>query len=163
PFGIANVPVGLLERVEVYRGVVPDRFGADALGGAINLVSREQTDNYLAASLQTGSFGGHRATLNGRYQHEPTGLFLAVAAYEDAARNDFRMNDRPFARDDGTTVERDVRRFHDAYRAYGANLQLGVVDKRWARLLVLQPYVSTFDKDLQHYAVMSQVYGAATY
>lgn len=39
--GIANVPVNLVERVEVYRGVVPARFGADALGGAINLVTQE--------------------------------------------------------------------------------------------------------------------------
>ncbi|MEO1333182.1 MAG: TonB-dependent receptor plug domain-containing protein, partial [Myxococcota bacterium] len=28
PFGVANVPVNLIERVEVYRGVVPVAFGA---------------------------------------------------------------------------------------------------------------------------------------
>ncbi|MEM1097048.1 MAG: carboxypeptidase-like regulatory domain-containing protein, partial [Bacteroidota bacterium] len=32
PFGIANIPVNLIERAEVYKGVVPIRFGADALG-----------------------------------------------------------------------------------------------------------------------------------
>src|SRR5262249_26254995 len=37
--GLQNMPVGLVERLEIYRGVVPIRFGADALGGAINLVS----------------------------------------------------------------------------------------------------------------------------
>lgn len=40
-FGFANVPVNLVQRVEVYRGVVPARFGADAVGGAVNLVSFE--------------------------------------------------------------------------------------------------------------------------
>ena len=40
-FGIANVPVNLIDRVEIYKGVVPIRFGADALGGAVNLVSPE--------------------------------------------------------------------------------------------------------------------------
>ena len=44
PFGIANVPVNLIERVEIYRGVVPIRFGADALGGAVNLVSDQPAD-----------------------------------------------------------------------------------------------------------------------
>jgi vitamin B12 transporter len=38
PFGMANVPVNLVDRVAIYRGVVPIRFGADALGGAVNLV-----------------------------------------------------------------------------------------------------------------------------
>jgi hypothetical protein len=33
PFGFANVPVNVIKRVEVFRGVVPIRFGADALGG----------------------------------------------------------------------------------------------------------------------------------
>lgn len=31
--GISNVPVNLIERVEIYQGIVPIRFGADALGG----------------------------------------------------------------------------------------------------------------------------------
>jgi outer membrane cobalamin receptor len=39
PFGIATVPVNLIGRIEVYNGVVPTRFGADALGGGINLVT----------------------------------------------------------------------------------------------------------------------------
>ena len=32
-FGIANVPVNMIDRVEIYKGVVPIQFGADALGG----------------------------------------------------------------------------------------------------------------------------------
>src|SRR5690606_18849372 len=58
PFGLANVPVNLVERVEVYRGVVPIRFGADALGGAVNLVTDDDvTGTHGAASYQFGSFG----------------------------------------------------------------------------------------------------------
>jgi hypothetical protein len=33
---VASVPVNWIERVEVYRGVVPVRFGADAPGGALD-------------------------------------------------------------------------------------------------------------------------------
>jgi TonB family protein len=39
PFGVSNIPVNLLERVEIYRGVVPVRYASDALGGAVNFVS----------------------------------------------------------------------------------------------------------------------------
>ena len=35
-FGLNNIPVNYAERIEVYRGVVPVGFGADAIGGVIN-------------------------------------------------------------------------------------------------------------------------------
>src|SRR5688572_3568788 len=62
PFGVANVPVNFVERVEIYRGVVPVRFGADALGGVVHLVSSRNYETHVGASYQVGSFGTHRAT-----------------------------------------------------------------------------------------------------
>ena len=38
-FGLNNIPVNFAERIEVYRGVVPVGFGADAIGGVINIVT----------------------------------------------------------------------------------------------------------------------------
>jgi iron complex outermembrane receptor protein len=38
---LALVPVDGLERVEIYRGVAPIEFGAEAVGGVINLVTRK--------------------------------------------------------------------------------------------------------------------------
>ena len=35
-----NIPVNLISRIEIYKGVVPVRLGADALGGAINIVHK---------------------------------------------------------------------------------------------------------------------------
>ena len=76
PFGLVNVPVNLIDRVEVYRGVVPVRFGADALGGAVNLVTDQSYETHLGVSYQIGSFGTHRATVDGRWRHEPTGFIV---------------------------------------------------------------------------------------
>lgn len=39
----------MAERVEVYKGVLPVNLGADALGGAVNIVSRRDA-NYLDAT-----------------------------------------------------------------------------------------------------------------
>jgi TonB family protein len=50
PFGVVDVPPNLVDRVEVYRGVVPIRFGADALGGAVNLVSDTSYVTHAGAS-----------------------------------------------------------------------------------------------------------------
>ena len=45
----------MAERVEVYKGVLPVNLGADALGGAVNIVSRRDA-NYLDATYSFGSF-----------------------------------------------------------------------------------------------------------
>jgi vitamin B12 transporter len=162
PFGIANVPVNLVERVEVFRGVVPVRFGADALGGAVNLVTDQSYETHLGASYQVGSFGTYRATLDGRYRHEPTGLILGAAAFLDVAKNDYEV-DVEVPNAVGRLFPATVPRFHDGYLAYGATLEAGVVDVSWARRLTVHGFVSAYDKELQHNLVMTVPYGEVSY
>lgn len=163
PFGIANVPVNLVERVEIYRGVVPIRFGADALGGAVNLVSdRDVAGSHGSLSFQAGSFGTYRATLSARHLHEPSGWFTRVSAFADRADNDYPMEVKvPDAR--GKEVPARVYRFHDAYAAEGANVETGLVNKPWAKRLLLRVFVSHYDKQIQHNLMMTfNPYGDVT-
>jgi vitamin B12 transporter len=162
PFGITNVPVNLIDRVEVYRGVVPVRFGTDALGGAINLVTDRSYETHVGVSYQVGSFGTHRVTLDGRYRHEPTGLIVGGAAFLDAAENDYDI-DVEVADAQGRLSPATVPRFHDGYVAYGVTLEVGVVDQPWAKRLTLQGFLSTYDKELQHNVVMTVPYGEVDY
>lgn len=62
---LANIPVNLINHIEVYKGVVPAYLGADALGGAINLVTNRRRTNYLDASVSAGSFGTYIADIHG--------------------------------------------------------------------------------------------------
>ncbi|MET0283566.1 MAG: TonB-dependent siderophore myxochelin receptor MxcH [Polyangiales bacterium] len=158
PFGVANVPVNLIDRVEVYRGVVPIRFGADALGGALNLVTDARYDTHVAASYQVGSFGTHRATVNGRYRDDASGLVIGASAFADKADNDYRV-DVQVVSPEGQLVPASVRRFHDGYRAFGGTLEAGVVDRSWAKRLLVRAYATTYDKELQHNIVMAYPYG----
>jgi len=161
PIGIANVPVNLVERVEVYRGVVPIRFGADALGGAVNLVSDTRYTTHLGASYQVGSFGTYRTTVNGRYRHE-SGFVAGASGFFDSTRNDYPVEvEVTDAR--GRTSPATVRRFHDAYRAYGATVETGFVDQPWARRLLVKGFASTYDKELQNNIVMTTPYGEVAY
>lgn len=163
PFGIANVPVDLVERVEVYRGVVPIRFGADALGGAVNLVSEDPRPGvHAGASYQAGSFDTHRVTLSSGYLHEPTGLFARAAGFFDSSANDYTV-DVEVADLQGRLSPARVRRFHDAYRAMGTNVELGVVGRRWADRLSIRGFVADFDKELQHNVVMTVPFGEVEY
>ena len=163
PFGIANVPVNFVERVEIYSGVVPVRFGADALGGAVNLVTDgDLTGHKLAASYEVGSFGTYRLTLAGRTRHEPTGLFARASGFFDYSNNDYPI-DVKVADDSGQLSPARVHRFHDRYRAGGGNIELGVVERPWARRLLLKAFVTDYDKEYQHNVAMTVPYGGVTY
>jgi outer membrane cobalamin receptor len=162
PFEIANVPVNLIDRVEIFRGVVPIRFGADALGGVVNLVTPQQRRSYFAGSYQIGSFGTQRVTLDGRLRDADSGLFVAHTAFLDVAKNDYDVQvDLPDER--GRTTKTDVPRFHDGYRAFGGTLEAGVTDKPWAKRLSLTGFASSKDKQLQNDLYMRIPYGEVTY
>ncbi|WP_164014441.1 TonB-dependent siderophore myxochelin receptor MxcH [Pyxidicoccus trucidator] len=158
---VANVPVNLLKRVEVYRGVVPVRFGADALGGAVNLVSSDGDEpSGGSASLQAGSFGTWRGALAGRHRFAEGGLFIKGHAFGDLARNDYRVDvEVPDAQ--GRLAPARVPRFHDGYGALGAGVEVGVADRPFAERLSLRLFGTRARKELQHNVVMTVPYGEA--
>jgi len=60
---IADLPLGGLQRIEVYRGFSPPHLGSSAIGGAINLVSFDGDDgeaSSLTAGVTAGSYGTER-------------------------------------------------------------------------------------------------------
>ncbi|MEO1333069.1 MAG: TonB-dependent siderophore myxochelin receptor MxcH [Myxococcota bacterium] len=162
PFGVANVPVNLIERVEVYRGVVPVAFGADALGGAINLVSNIAEGTRSNASYQIGSFGTHRVTADSQLYNDRTGLFARATAFYDRTDNDFEIDvEVPNAR--GQQVAAQVDRFHDGYNALGVNLEAGVLERAWADRLSLKAFYTDLDRDIQNNVVMTVPFGEPTF
>jgi hypothetical protein len=103
-------------------GVVPVRLGADALGGAVNLVTDQQYETHAGFSYQVGSFGTHRASLDGRWRREPTGFVLGATAFLDVAENDYRV-DVQIPDERGRLFAATVPRSHDGYDAYGVTQQ----------------------------------------
>ncbi len=162
PFGVSAIPVSLISGIEIYRGVVPIRFGADALGGAVNLVPIKLEDSNVYVSYQRGSFGTHRAAIVGKYQHQPSGFFATANGVFDRSRNDYLI-DVEVADKSGRKSPRTVRRFHDVYQSYGGALTVGFLDKRWAKRLSLQIFGYDFEKEIQHDVLMARPIGEATY
>ena len=157
--GIAVIPVNLIERVELYRGVVPVRFGADALGGAVNLVTDDAAARTRAgASYQGGSFGTNRFTAQLRHRFDDTPFVVGANAFYDYADNDYAIDvEVPNAL--GRLEPARVYRFNDAYRALGASVEGGVVGVPWAHRLLLRAYATDSSKEQQHNLVMTVPYG----
>lgn len=161
--GVANVPVNLIERVEIYKGVVPIRFGADALGGAVNLVTRTaRRGAHGFASYEFGSFGTYRIAVGAQSRHEPSGVFVRGDGFHDYARNDYPVDVEVTDPENGRLVPRTVRRFHDEYRATGGGIEAGVLGRPWAKRLSLRLFATDFDRDVQHNRTMTRVFGAVT-
>ena len=161
--GLQNVPLASAERIEVYKGVVPVRLGADSLGGAFDLATDRRTrGTRLAASYQAGSYDTQRFTGNARHLDEKNGVFVKAEGFFDTTDNsypiDVQVGDRT-----GQSTETTVRRFHDDYRARGGNLEAGLVGKTWARRLLLRAFVNAYDKEIQHNARMTVPYGEAEF
>ncbi len=162
PFGVASFPVNLADRVEIYKGVVPIRLGGHALGGAVNLVTDRRRENGFGGSAQVGSFGEQRFTAYGSYRHEPAGFLTSGSLFFDHSDNDYEIDvEVPDAR--GKLSPTRVPRFHDDYRALGGTVDVGVVDRPWARTLSLRAYAVRLDKEYQHNLVMTVPYGEVNY
>lgn len=163
PFGVANVPVNVVQRVEVYQGVVPARFGADALGGAVHLVTDEGVRRDRAsASYQLGSFETHRVTASAQKYDAASGAFGRVLGFFDTAENDYPV-DVEQVDASGRLVPTTARRFHDGYTAGGGQLSVGLVDQSFADRIVATAFVTAFERDIQHDPAMQVPYGEVTF
>jgi vitamin B12 transporter len=161
--GIANVPLNLVDRVELYQGVVPIQFGADALGGAVNLVTdSDLRSNRVGGSYELGSFQTHRLSLAGRRYFPELGAVVRGSAFFDSAANDYPVDVEVFD-EDGSPRRESVRRFHDGYRGRGLSLGGGLLDRQWADRLFVQGFVTDYARQVQHNPAMTVPYGEVTY
>jgi len=180
-YSVNSIPVSLIERVDVYKGVVPVKLGNDALGGAINIVTKQLNPNDKKnifngnASYQYGSFNTHRGDVIANWRNGKSGLTGRLSMFYNYSDNDYKVwSDEIKIRDyneflpDGSrnpnylkVVEQGVkvRRFHDAYKSKGAKFDMGVTGKSWADQLLYSINLSDDYKELQHGPRMIKPYG----
>jgi len=49
-YGIEQIPTGMIERVEVMRGGGSALYGANAIGGTVNIITKEPLNNLFMIS-----------------------------------------------------------------------------------------------------------------
>ncbi|TCL39104.1 TonB-dependent receptor-like protein [Anaerospora hongkongensis] len=85
---ISTIPVKNVERIEVYRGYIPARFGGTYIGGVINIVTKRPTQSNVSASVGQSSWGGYTGSLQ---VDSPLGTgSLMVGINRDQSEGDFR-------------------------------------------------------------------------
>jgi len=117
PVNLGTIPLANVESVEVWRSGAPPHLGGDAIGGAINIRTRDIGRPLKTFSAGYGSFDTFTANGVMSFPHE-AGRFLLNVDFS-SSKNDFE-----YESDNGTARNPDddyrARRCNDEYRA--ANL-----------------------------------------
>lgn len=161
-FGLNNIPVNFADRIEVYRGVVPVGFGADAIGGVINIVTpKRQRRWFLDASYSYGSFNTHKSYVNFG-QTLRNGFKYEINAFQNYSDNDYYVDspveDFKTGAINSSKVEH-VRRFNDTYHNEAVVAKAGFVNKPWADRLMVGVTYSHMYKEMQTGVRQEIVYG----
>lgn len=159
---LANLPVNIIDHIEMYKGVVPAYLGADALGGVINIVTKKEKKNYLDMSYGIGSFHTHKADLNAQFVFPKSGIIVRPTVGVNYSKNDYMMKgvevwDESLRK----YVPSNRKRFHDDYFSLLAQVEVGVTGKSWADDFFVTASYSKVDKELQTGSVQTKVYGMA--
>lgn len=161
-FTLNNIPVNMAERIEVYKGVVPISLGGDALGGAVNIVTKQNIRKYIDASYSIGSFGTHKVSLSTRFASKK-GYLLNINAFGNIAKNDYKVSVEPIDKT-GTgkfLAERKFKRFHDGYKSGTLIVEGGLKNKSFADYLLLGMTITGNHDEIQNGSNMNRVVGDA--
>ncbi|MDW7695732.1 carboxypeptidase-like regulatory domain-containing protein [Flammeovirgaceae bacterium SG7u.111] len=166
-YSINTIPISQIDRMDVYKGVVPVELGNDALGGAINIVTKSQYDNALGFSYSFGSFNTHRASVLGNWRDAKSGFTVKLSGFYNYSDNDYKVWGNDIYVTDLETFEitRDieVKRFHDAFESGSVKADIGVTGKKWTDQFFVGILLSGMNKEIQHGATMEVPFGEALY
>lgn len=113
---ISTIPIKNVERVEVYRGYIPARFGGTFIGGVINVVTKKPAKAHISAELGKASFGGKSASVEVVAPMKSGSLLFGVNyekckgdfPYENLYVKAFKNNHKGYASQGQDDIERDI-------------------------------------------------------
>lgn len=165
-FSISNFSVNTINRVEIYKGVTPVSLGADALGGSINLVTRNRSKNYMDLSQTAGSFNTYRTALSGKWR-DKGGFTLQTNSFFNYSENNYPVwgTGVEVAGEDGRPIPGSPRfkRFNDDYRSYTIRTEAGFTNVKWADVFLVGFTLSDQERGIQTGTTMAHVYGDVRY
>lgn len=158
-FSLNSIPPALIERIEVYKGVIPAHLADDALGGAINVILKKGAKNTLNASASYGSFNTFQSNFNTTYR-DKNGFTIKGSGFYNYSDNDYEIWGK-FAYNilpNGQKTFIKAKRFEDAYRSYGGRIEAGFTDVNWADTFLIGFNASDDYNEIQHGQAMSRPY-----
>ena len=116
-FDINDIPIDVIKYIEVYKGIVPAEYGGDGLGGAINIVTREDECDLVGFTQELASFGTSKTLTSAQKLFAKSGILFNVAFFKNKSKNNYTMSWPVFEINLPVSEYRKVRRNNDYYDA----------------------------------------------
>lgn len=106
-----DIPIEIIDRIEIFKGVVPAKFGGSSMGGAVNIVIKEYPDRYADLSYTRESFNVNKAQTVLKRNLKKAGIVLGIGGIYTYADNDYTM-ESPYVK--GLKIKRN----HDKFKKF---------------------------------------------
>src|SRR5690606_29059035 len=161
-FNLNNIPPAMIERIEVYKGVLPSHLTGDYVGGAINVVMKKDASaNNVTAAVSYGSFNTFQADVGALYRDQKSGFTTRISGFYTYTDNDYEMWGKfAMKTESDLTLTRYNRfkRFNNTYKSVGGRFEFGFTDVKWADQFFLGYNISDTYRDIPHGTTMAQPY-----
>ncbi|MCH5327318.1 MAG: TonB-dependent receptor plug domain-containing protein, partial [Duncaniella sp.] len=155
-----NIPLNSVDRVELYKGVVPAHLGSDALGGAVNIITKRHRKSYLDAAYGFGSFNTHTADISGQFAIPGSAIVVRPTFGLNYSKNNYLMRGvEVWSDEQDKYITTNRHRYHDSFFSLTAGLEAGVTDAPWADRFFISGTFTKIDKEIQTGAMQNKVYG----
>ncbi|WP_207421385.1 TonB-dependent receptor [Desertivirga brevis] len=161
-FNLNNIPPSMIERIEVYKGVLPAHLSGNYIGGAINVIMKKDASaNNLTAAVSYGSFNTYRADLGALYRNHKNGFTTRASGFYSHSDNNYEMWGK-FSKYtlSGSRVIRynRTRRPNDQFTSIGGRFEFGFTDVKWADQFFVGYNISDSYKEIPHGLTMTKPY-----
>jgi hypothetical protein len=161
-FNLNTIPPSMIERIEVYKGVLPAHLSGNYIGGAINVIMKKDASaNNITAAVSYGSFNTYRADVGGLYRSQKSGFTARASGFFSHSDNDYEMWGKfsKYTLPGGRIVRNyRTRRPNDEFETVGGRFELGFTDVKWADQFFIGYNVSDAYKEIPHGITMTKPY-----
>lgn len=146
---LSTIPIGDIERIEVYRGMSPLAFGSSAIGGVVAINTRSPRETGAWVSLGAGSFGQELAEARGTLVFKNLKLYAGAQALN--ANGNFIYNSDNGTRYTANDDQKLRRQNNELQQASG--LLRGAFDFGDSRKLIINLSAFTREQGLPGYGI----------
>lgn len=152
----------MIERIEVYKGVLPSHLSGNYIGGAINVVLKQNvSQNNVTAAVSYGSFNTYNADIGVNYRNSKSGFTFRGSGFHTYSDNSYvTWGESTTYVDHRGVVTRPFRakRFNNTYHSTAGRFEAGFTDVKWADVFFLGYNISKSYEEIPHGISMATPY-----
>src|SRR5690554_730015 len=119
-YGLSKIPTNSLDRIEIYKGVLPTKIGIDALGSAVNFIPMTSNKTGGSITYETGSFGTQIGSVNSLIKITDY-VFIGGSIFYNYSKNNYKVDKLPYRNPEtGQTQYIRNRLFHNAFEQFSS-------------------------------------------